>query len=120
MLLLLLFGLPIIGMILGIACYNLEKTNTLVAGGMEQLHIMFSNTRFYDNSTQCEMDPLCKTGVDTFYRVLALYLDPYISNITLAGTIVARCLSVCLRERDFRSQPVAIKLMARLYRVCPP
>ena len=85
MLLLLLFGLPLIAMLLGDSCYNLEKTNTLVIRGMEQLHIMFSNTRFYDNSTQCQMDSLCKTGVDAFYHVLALYLDLYVKNITLAG-----------------------------------
>lgn len=85
MILLLVFGLTVIEMLLGDACYNLEKTSTLVVRGMEQLHIMFSNTRFYDNSTACEMDSFCKAGVDTFYQVLGLYLDPYVSNITLAG-----------------------------------
>lgn len=85
MILLLLFGLPVIAMLLGDSCYNLEKTNALVIGGMEQLHIMFSNTRFHDNSTQCQMDSFCKSGVDAFYRVLAQYLDRYVSNITLAG-----------------------------------
>ena len=55
------------------------------------------------------MDSFCKAGVDTFYRVLALYLNAYVNNITIAGAFVSRCLSVRLREGDFLAQPVVIK-----------
>lgn len=83
--LMLMFGLPLFDLFLGDSCYNLEKTNTIVIKGMEQLDILFSNTRFYDNSTHCDQDPLCRSGVKMFRQVLRPYLELYVSNITLAG-----------------------------------
>ena len=83
--LMLMFGLPSIGLFLGNSCYNLEKTNQVVIDGMEQLNIMFSNTRFYDNSTHCDKDSLCRSGVEKFHQVLTPYLELYVSNITIAG-----------------------------------
>ena len=85
MILLLMFGLPIIALFLGEACYNLEKTNTQVYNAMDQMHIMFSNTRFYDNQTQCEMDSFCNSAIDKFRYIMKPYLSVYVSNITLAG-----------------------------------
>lgn len=83
--LMMMFGLPIIGLFLGDSCYNLEKANKLVIESMEQLNIMFTNTQFYDNSTQCFKDPFCRAGIKKFQQVLTPYLGLYISNISLAG-----------------------------------
>ena len=85
MILMLMFGLPIIAMAVGDSCYNLEKINTLITNGMEQLHIMFSNTQFYDSHKSCEMDPFCKRSIAKFRQVTNPYLRDYVSNITLAG-----------------------------------
>ena len=85
MILMLMFGVPIIAMAVGDSCYNLEKTNSLVINALEQLHIIFSNTQFYDNQKSCEMDPFCKRSIDLFRQVTKPYLGLYVSNITLAG-----------------------------------
>ena len=85
MILMLMFGLPIIAMAVGDACYNLEKTNMKIINGMEQLHIMFSNTQFHDSQKSCDMDPFCKTSIAKFRQVTNPYLRLYVSNITLAG-----------------------------------
>ena len=85
MILMLMFGLPIIAMAVGDSCYNLEKTNMKIINGMEQLHIMFSNTQFHDSQKSCDMDPFCKTSIATFRQVTNPYLRLYVSNITLAG-----------------------------------
>lgn len=85
MILLLMFGLPIETFMLGDSCYNHEKTQALVSDSMEQLHIMFTSTQFYENRTECDADPLCGASIGSFRNILDPYLDLYISNITLAG-----------------------------------
>ena len=85
MILLLMFGLPIIGLFWGDSCYNLEKVITQVTQGIERLHNVFSNTKFYENSTECEMEPFCHSSVMIFREVLKPLLYTYVSNFTLAG-----------------------------------
>ena len=83
MILTLMFGLPLFEMMLGAVCANLEKTQAVVTYGMDQMHIMFSNTQFYENKAHCDLDPFCKTNIKRFNDVW--FMDKYISNITIAG-----------------------------------
>ena len=83
--LMLMFGLPILGLMIGDSCSNELRTQALVSDSIQQLHIMFDNTRFYGNETECYEEPLCKSTVKTFRSVLNPYLDDYVGNISLAG-----------------------------------
>ena len=79
----LMFGLPISEFLLGATCANLEKIQALVTYSMDNLHIMFSNTQFYENTTLCYLDPLCNASMWKFNNLR--YMDKYVSNITIAG-----------------------------------
>ena len=83
MILILMFGLPIFEMMLGDICANVEKIQALVTYGIDQLHITFSSTQFYENMTQCDLDPFCKTNMERFKH--NWFMDKYVSNITIAG-----------------------------------
>ena len=99
MILMLMFGLPIFEMMLGNICANMEKAQALVTYGMDQLHIMFSSTQFYENKTQCDLDPFCKRNIERFNDVW--YMDNYVSNITIAGMrgkTNARPIGVCQKH----------------------
>ena len=92
----LMFGLPISEFLLGATCANLEKIQALVTYGMDNLHIMFSNTQFYENKTHCYLDPLCKTSMGAFKDLS--YMAKYVSNITIAGKTNARPIVVCRKH----------------------
>ena len=112
--LLLMLALPLVALLLGDACSNDQKTQTLVSDSMRQLHIMFNSTQFYDNRSACNEAPICKTMVDGFRAGLVPYLDDYITNISLAGA----CQCSRSRHQEFsccwhfcdKSTPVVMNL----------
>ena len=92
----LMFGLPISEFLLGATCANQEKIQALVTYSMDNLHIMFSYTQFYENKAHCYLDPLCKNSMEVFKNLP--YMDNYVSNITIAGKTNARPIVVCRKH----------------------
>lgn len=81
-------GFPVLKLLLGDICTNSHKMQSLGTDSLEQLNIAMSSTGLMGNMKtpeECTSDEFCNNAINTFKHSVNLYLDSFVTNVTLAG-----------------------------------